>query len=108
MISLAGGLDPLGQPGGDSTRITWSSVATGSPEIMIVAPCGYDLAQSSSAAESVERPNGTKVIAVDANAYFARPGPRAAEGIELLAHLFHPDLFDWPHAHRPWKVINAP
>ena len=42
----------------------------------------------------------------DANAYFARPGPRVAEGIELLAHLFHPDLVDWPHASRPWAEIS--
>jgi iron complex transport system substrate-binding protein len=47
-----------------------------------------------------------KIFAVDANAYFARPGPRVAEGIELLAHLFHPDLFDWPHATRPWAGIS--
>ena len=40
-----------------------------------------------------------------ANAYFARPGPRVAEGIELLAHLFHPDLFVWPHQHQPWAQI---
>jgi iron complex transport system substrate-binding protein len=43
---------------------------------------------------------------VDANAYFARPGPRVVEGVELLAHLFHPDLVPWPHADRPWERIG--
>jgi iron complex transport system substrate-binding protein len=106
MISIAGGVDPLGQSGGDSQRITWESVATGSPEIVVVAPCGYGLAQASEAASAMPSIPDAKIFAVDANAYFARPGPRVAEGIELLAHLFHPDLFDWPHATRPWAGIS--
>jgi iron complex transport system substrate-binding protein len=106
MISIAGGADPLGRPGGDSKRITWDSVATGSPETIIVAPCGYGLAQASEAASEIPRIPNARIFAVDANAYFARPGPRVAEGIELLAHLFHPDLFDWPHAARPWTEIS--
>jgi iron complex transport system substrate-binding protein len=106
MISLAGGSDPLGEAGGDSRRITWDAVATGSPEIVIVAPCGYGLAQSVEAARALELPMNARIIAVDANAYFARPGPRVAEGIELLAHLFHPDKFHWPHDERPWMEIS--
>jgi iron complex transport system substrate-binding protein len=43
---------------------------------------------------------------VDANAYFARPGPRVVEGVELLAHLFHPDLVAWSHADQPWERIS--
>ena len=46
------------------------------------------------------------VYAVDANAYFARPGPRVAEGVELLAHLFHPGKFSWPHEGKPWMEIG--
>ncbi len=106
MISIAGGNDPLGVAGGDSQRITWDSVVAGSPQIIVVAPCGFGLAQSIDAARGIEPPAGTRVIAVDANAYFARPGPRVAEGIELLAHLFHPDLYAWPHDSRPWKEIS--
>jgi iron complex transport system substrate-binding protein len=106
MIALAGGDDPLGKPGADSVRTTWDSVATGNPEIMIVAPCGYGLAQAKEAAQTVTRLPGTRILAVDANAYFARPGPRVAEGIELLAHLFHPELFEWPHDTRPWAEIS--
>jgi iron complex transport system substrate-binding protein len=75
MIELAGGRDPLGAPGADSHRITWESVATGSPEIIVVAPCGFGLEQSVQAARAITPPAGAKVIAVDAYAYFARPGP---------------------------------
>lgn len=106
MIAIAGGADPLGHPGADSRRITWESVATGDPEIIVVAPCGYGLAQSRQAAAGIRRLPGARVVAVDANAYFARPGPRVAEGIELLAHLFHPELFEWPHDERPWAEIS--
>jgi len=106
MIGLAGGFDPLGHPGGDSRRITWDSVAMGNPEIIVVAPCGYGLAQARAAAEELPQNGSARVIAVDANAYFARPGPRVAEGIELLAHLFHPELFEWPHSQRPWAEIS--
>lgn len=106
MISLAGGSDPHGRPGGDSHRITWDSVAAESPDIVVVAPCGYNLAKSREAAEQTPRIAGARIVAVDANAYFARPGPRVAEGIELLAHLFHPERYPWPHATRPWAEVS--
>ncbi|MEO5589922.1 MAG: cobalamin-binding protein [Gemmatimonadaceae bacterium] len=106
MIAHAGGHDPLGKPGADSERITAESVADADPELILVAPCGYNLEQSAVAAARLAGAPGARVIAVDANAYFARPGPRVAEGIELLAHLFHPDRFAWSHAHRPWREIN--
>jgi iron complex transport system substrate-binding protein len=108
MVSLAGGIDPLGQPGGDSRRMTWQDVVDAKPDILIVAPCGYGLSASADAARLLPVIPGAAVFAVDANAYFARPGPRLAEGIELLAHLFHPDLFAWPHETRPWQEITAP
>jgi iron complex transport system substrate-binding protein len=105
MVAMAGGNDPLGRPGEDSVRMTWDDVKAASPEIIIVSPCGYRLEESAELARSMPRDLDTRVIAVDANAYFARPGPRLAEGVELLAHLFHPDRVAWTHAHVPWKEI---
>ena len=107
MITAAAGEDPLGQLGGDSRRITWDDVAASDPEIIIVAPCGYGLQEAISVANRLPRINDAAVYAVDANAYFARPGPRVAEGVELLAHLFHPELFPWPHAHQPWARVSG-
>jgi iron complex transport system substrate-binding protein len=106
MVALAGGHDPLGQPGGDSRRVDWDDVLGAKPELLIAAPCGYALNEAYASASKLADLAGTRVIAVDANAYFARPGPRVAEGIELLAHIMHPDLFDWPHETRPWKVVE--
>jgi iron complex transport system substrate-binding protein len=105
MVTRAGGEDPLGQPGADSARITWDDVAVSEPEMIVVAPCGYDLKQAIEVASRLPRITDAEVYAVDANAYFARPGPRVAVGVELLAHLFHPDQFTWPHQHRPWSRI---
>jgi iron complex transport system substrate-binding protein len=106
MISLAGGKDPLGRPGEDSVRMGWDDVAKAQPEIIVVSPCGYRLERAAELARKVPRIPGVEVYAVDANAYFARPGPRVVEGVELLAHLFHPDLVPWSHADRPWERIR--
>jgi iron complex transport system substrate-binding protein len=106
MISLAGGVDPLGRPGEDSLRMGWDDVVKASPEIIIVSPCGYRLERAAELARKMPRVSNAAVYAVDANSYFARPGPRVAEGVELLAHLFHPDLFPWSHADRPWQKIR--
>jgi iron complex transport system substrate-binding protein len=106
MISFAGGEDPLGRPGEDSVRIDWDDVVDAGPEIIIVSPCGYRLEQSVDLARQMRRVPGAEVYAVDANAYFARPGPRVVEGVELLAHLFHPQLVSWPHVDQPWERIS--
>ena len=106
MISLAGGEDPLGRPGEDSVRMDWDDVVSARPEVIIVSPCGYRLEQSVDLARQMRQVPGAEVYAVDANAYFARPGPRVVEGVELLAHLFHPDLVSWPKADQPWERIS--
>ena len=88
MIEIAGGDDRLGRPGADSIRISWDDVHAQSPEIVIVAPCGYHLAQAERMARDLPPLPGARVYPVDANAFFARPGPRYVDGIELLAKIF--------------------
>ena len=105
MITIAGGDDPLGKSGGDSVRMTWDEVREVNPEMIIVAPCGYGLDQARETARAIPSVQGATVFAVDANAYFARPGPRVAEGIELLAHLLHPARCAWAQDHQPWVQI---
>jgi iron complex transport system substrate-binding protein len=105
MISLAGGIDPLGRPGEDSVRMDWDDVSNAEPDMIIVSPCGFRLERSAELARQMPQVSDAIVYAVDANAYFARPGPRVVEGVELLAHLFHPDLFSWSHTDRPWERI---
>jgi len=106
MITMAGGNDPLGRPGEDSVRMTWEDVKSASPEIIIVSPCGYRLEDSAQLARAIQHDVAAKVIAVDANAYFARPGPRYAEAVDVLAHLLHPKLIQWAQSKRPWTEIR--
>jgi iron complex transport system substrate-binding protein len=105
MICAAGGDDPLGRSGADSVRMTWDDVVNAEPEMIVVSPCGYRLDRSIELARKLPRATGAEVYAVDANGYFARPGPRVVEGVELLAHLFHPSLVQWNHTERPWKQL---
>lgn len=95
MIDYAGGEDVLGLPGEHSETRTWEEVAAAEPDIVIVMPCGYDAATSEREARAYgERLGGVgagQVVAVDAAAYFSRPGPRLVDGVELLAHVLHPE-----------------
>ena len=66
-------------------------------------PCGYDTERSAQeAGDHADRLTalGARVVAVDAAAYFSRPGPRLVDGVELLAHLLHPTLVAAPPAGR--------
>jgi iron complex transport system substrate-binding protein len=106
MIEIAGGDDPLGRPGEDSIRITSDDVVAAKPELVIVSPCGFALEDSAKLAEAIPAIGDARVVAVDANAYFARPGPRYAESVELLGHLFHPDRVEWRGSGQPWREIT--
>ncbi|KAA1418980.1 cobalamin-binding protein [Nocardioides humilatus] len=94
MIELAGGECVLGTAGEKSVRVTWDDVTAARPDLVVVAPCGYDRAASQGLAdELVGRgllPAGVRVHAVDANASWARPGTRLIDGIEELAAVLHP------------------
>jgi iron complex transport system substrate-binding protein len=95
LIELAGGLDVLGLPGERSAQSTWDELRAAAPEVVVCMPCGYDAARSLEEAEAHAEQLATlgarRVVAVDAAAMFSRPGPRLVDGLELLAHLLHPD-----------------
>jgi iron complex transport system substrate-binding protein len=94
LIEYAGGLDLLGSPGEHSQQLDWETVAAAEPEVVIVMPCGYDaqrsLEEARSHADHLAELRAARVVAVDAAAYFSRPGPRLVDGLELVAHILHP------------------
>jgi iron complex transport system substrate-binding protein len=96
MIAFAGGEDVLGRPGENSEERTWHEIEAAAPEIVIVMPCGYDAEIAHREAEmhhdQLAALGAGQVVAVDASAYFSRPGPRIVDGLELLAHILHPEL----------------
>lgn len=104
MVTLAGGTNVLGTAGQRSTPITWEAVAAARPEVIVSAPCGYDVEGAERLTKELlaagHLPDGVPVWAVDANGYFARPGPRLVDGIELLATLLTDGTPDPALAHR--------
>jgi iron complex transport system substrate-binding protein len=107
MVAKAGGEDVLGRAGQPSFRATAEQIAQTSAEIIVVMPCGYNAARTVAEFGSMRLPDiwselpavcDQRIYAVDANSYFSRPGPRLATGVEILAHIFHPDFFpvDFP------------
>jgi iron complex transport system substrate-binding protein len=95
LVELAGGLDVLGLPGERSEQSTWESVAAAEPRVVVCMPCGYDalrsLEEAVAYAPRLATLGAEQIVAVDAAAYFSRPGPRLVDGLEVLAHLLHPD-----------------
>lgn len=115
MVRLAGGVDALAQEGRDSVRIPWTDVFDYQPEILVLTPCGFDLEKVIELAPQLAQLEGWsslpavregRVYAVDANSYFARPGPRVADGVELLAHLIHGELFPWNGPTRAYQRLD--
>lgn len=100
MVTLAGGEPSLGTAGERSVRVSWEDVVHSRPDVIVCAPCGYGLAESTvlaqQAVDAGHLPGGTPVWAVDANASFARPGPRLVDGVEALAAILHPEVFGLP------------
>jgi iron complex transport system substrate-binding protein len=94
MVAIAGGRDILGQAGAPSYPTSWEAVREARPELVVVAPCGFD--HERAAREATLLPLACRAVAVDSNAYYARPAPRLADGIAQLAFLIHPDLIDDP------------
>ncbi len=110
MVTRAGGEPTLGVAGTRSSRITWDEAVGSRPDLVVCAPCGFDLDGSTSLAEGVRhRFPGVPVWAVDADGHFARPGPRLVDGVEVLAQILHPDDAAAPTAARrvdAWNVVD--
>jgi iron complex transport system substrate-binding protein len=79
---------------------SWGEIAAASPDVVVVMPCGLyadeALAQALDHRDEIESLGADRVLAVDAAASFSRPGPRLADGTELLAHLLHPESVPAP------------
>lgn len=88
LLKLAGIDDPLARPGVPSRATTWDAVRDAAPELLVLAPCGFDRSRAQREAESVraeiESTGASRVAVLDGSAYFNRPGPRLVDSLELL------------------------
>jgi iron complex transport system substrate-binding protein len=102
LVVAAGGEPVLARRGNRSVETTWEAIAAARPEIVVVAPCGFGLADASDQARLIIDlvPDTAEIWAIDADAVMVRPGPRLVDGVEALASLIH-DVGD-----RPTNVVT--
>ena len=112
LVEMAGGNDVFGSAGRHSAWLSWETLRSEDPDVLVVFPCGFSL-------ERVEREIGLltslpgwsglsavstgRVYLAEANQYFNRPGPRLAETLEILAEILHPEAFAFGHEGMAWK-----
>jgi iron complex transport system substrate-binding protein len=112
IVQAAGGRSIFGVPGEHSPWITWEALAEADPDVIVVLPCGFDLARTKAEMATLEA-HATwptlravregRVAVTDGNAYFNRPGPRIVESIEVLAEILRPGRFGFGHEGRAWE-----
>jgi iron complex transport system substrate-binding protein len=104
MVEIAGGENGLGEKGRPSRRFDWEELVAFSPEVLVLMPCGFDVARTLQEIHLLERLPGwnqlaavanRRIFVVDGHAYFNRSGPRLVDGLEILAQMIHPEMFPW-------------
>jgi iron complex transport system substrate-binding protein len=113
---MAGGVNLFGEAGKHSPWMTWEELVSKNPDVIVVTPCGFDIKRSLEEMHLLSgRPEwaglkavgASRVFVADGNQYFNRPGPRLVESLEILAELFHPDLFHFGHEGAGWVRYNV-
>jgi iron complex transport system substrate-binding protein len=105
LVDMAGGVEGIGRMGLPSQTTAWERIVQWSPEVMLIACCGYDLQRTLADVPILRRRLGWhdlpcvrdgQVYAVNGSSYFSRPGPRLVDSLEILAHALHPDVHPLP------------
>ncbi len=115
LVEIAGGEDALSVLHRPSVRISWNSVIDFAPEIIVLTCCGYDLERcvrevkfllGFEHAFEIPAVKNNQIFATDSSAYFARPGPRIVDSLEILAHIFHPTIFAVPALPQAFRRVD--
>jgi iron complex transport system substrate-binding protein len=111
IVERAGGVSVLAEAGVHSRWVTWDQVVAADPEVIVVMPCGFDIARAGGEMGALEARPGFaalkavregRVAVVDGSQFFNRPGPRLVDSLEILAEILHPELFDFGHYGEGW------
>jgi len=111
LVEMAGGENLFGEAGKHAPWMTWDELAQADPDVILVLPCGYDIARTLQDMPILEAKPGWRdlravregrVVIADGNQYFNRPGPRVAESLEIMAEICHPGALDYGHAGKGW------
>ena len=116
LIEIAGGRSLFAQPGQHSPWLDWATLTEADPEIILLLPCGFKIAQTirdlnllteNPAWANLRAVKQGRVYAIDGHHFFNRPGPRLVESAEIVAEILHPELFDFEHRGTGWIPIDA-
>ncbi len=112
LVQLAGGNDILGKAGKHSTVISWQELVDQKPDILVIAPCGFNMEKTAEDMPLlIEKKDwakcdfvvNKKVYLADGNHFFNRPGPRVLESLQIMAEITHPDIFNFGHKNKTWR-----
>jgi iron complex transport system substrate-binding protein len=115
LVDIAGGVDALSNKHRPSYRIEWDAILDFAPEVIVLTCCGYSLSRCIEEAALLHQVEGFlalpavrngRVYATNGSAFFARPGPRIVDSLEILAHLIHPELFASPAMPQAWAQVD--
>jgi iron complex transport system substrate-binding protein len=116
MVALAGGSNLVTKKGEISKRISWREVCASNPDVLIISPCGFDIARtkeeiglltSKKDFEDLRAVRNRQIYLIDGNAYLTRPGPRIVNGIEILSEILYPNLFNRSYGSADWQKIRS-
>ena len=112
LVALAGGTSVFGEVGAHSPWLAWEALRAADPDVIVVLPCGFDLARTRAEMAALASQPGFgelravregRVFLTDGNQYFNRPGPRLVESLEILAEILHPQEFPAKHRGSGWE-----
>jgi iron complex transport system substrate-binding protein len=118
-VAYAGGIDMLSNPGGDSIITPWEKIVRYDPEVLVIAPCGFDVQRSRQEMHLLTSKNGWNELTAVRNRtvytadfdLFTQPSAGTlTDGIEILAAMFNPAVFDVPEglAHKCMSLFREP
>jgi iron complex transport system substrate-binding protein len=114
LVKLAGGRNLFGEPGEHSAWLRWDELRAADPDVVLVFPCGFDLARTRAELSPLQTQPGWdrlravregRVLLADASQYFNRPGPRLVESLEILVEVLHPEHFAPRHRDVAWQPL---
>jgi iron complex transport system substrate-binding protein len=117
LVEMAGGWNLFGKAGEHAPWLEWEELVEGDPDVIVVMPCGYDIAKtleempaltSRPGWQDLKAARSGQVYLVDGNQYFNRPGPRMVDSLEILTEIFHPEYFHYGHEGTGWIRFLRP
>ncbi|MFQ5935852.1 MAG: cobalamin-binding protein [Acidiferrobacterales bacterium] len=112
LVELAAGVNLFTTAGEHSPSLRWDELRARDPDVILVMPCGFDIARSRRELAALTQRSGwqrlravqaARVFLTDGNRYFNRPGPRLVDSLEILAEVLHPQRFHFGHAGSGWQ-----